>query len=150
MHQGVGKLLSDMPRMGLHLRGMTDPQALALEQGPKGVLHQRPGVARGHGTPNAARPEGQGGGSQETCTWHPPPTLSDRLAQPALKLLEALECGSLCWLGSWACAPLPPPTKAGPRLSRVQKKGAQAHRRAGGMLPNGSSHPSWVTGLRGR
>lgn len=38
MHQGVGKLLSDIPRTRLHLRGMADPQALVLEQGLQGSL----------------------------------------------------------------------------------------------------------------
>lgn len=47
-------------------------------------------------------------------------------------------------LGCLAC---PHPSRLRLCSSQERKKGTQAHSRASGMLPDGSSHPRWVRGL---
>lgn len=162
--------------MGLCLRDMADPQALVLGvgqhqgpitgAGPTGrALHHMPGVARGHGTLKAARPEAwQWGGHMEgrvgraeglakegePGNLHLAPRTLLVVQSSARHLPSTLPGFSLhslpCrlpgapfagWvLGHLAC---PPHLRLGLCSSQVYKKGTQAHSRASGMFLDGAS-----------
>lgn len=107
-HQRVGKLLSDIPRTGSHLRGMADPQALVLEQGPQGGLapQARYGQRTRYSKSCQARRTGRCESGDlhlaprtllvtQSRSGHPPPTL---LGSPCTA------CPDSCW-EPWNAAP---------------------------------------------